>query len=796
MSISLSSFLAHNVAGQKRTGQKQFVFFADDVVYKGPYPAKSPRFENVIFRSDIFTAWGTPCVVKPLDVIETPDGPFIRFPNIMAGYPIESETYTEPKTGLTYEVRINAPILDVLHALPANPWITAEASDLILALIHCNILGVGDMNLRNSLVNPATREFFVIDYDDNLGTDRDDATFYFNKSPAKALRWAERVAPLYAEVADRLEPLRTDPLVAQYELLDRVERAINLLRQYATLATPAPEPKPSTRRPKASPAVAKSPAKASKDPTGIYFFEKGPYFELSNYWMKKDGTTLLVIDEIEFKSSEHAFQFYKFYYPEASPETLAYAELIRNAATPNDARLLAGQKVKGGFQSRMNAPIKAYQDRAHINPAWDQIRVDLMRTVLYYKFTQNPHCQDILLGTDNRALYENSPYDAFWGVGKDQTGSNWLGRLLVELRDRLREESAPGELPQPHPIGQMVWKGIRGGATKTYSGIDFDVAKSAMQKYIRRRMTQKAILAGIELYRLGEVGGGPAVTNTFNRIGIIANEDVGVANLPLVLAITQMVESGTRDLAALVAMIQLLAESPKTRLMSHAWRTYAHPEGRAVARELGVALDTEFSATDRDYIETYQNDPIFLESDPVELRDYILIFRRRLEARDLNAFTWAYFFLEAMGQDKVGKRNKYLDGAHRGTTTHPTILLWQVLGQILPPAVHDILVEAYYNHAENRPFLQHAILIAIYNLGYESFDLTPYIEFWRVQPVLTQMVEGQFTLEVDPFVIDKHTAAGRRSGMTERDFVIEGSIVIPQDPTYYNELMEQIYQTR
>ena len=56
-------------------------------------------------------------------------------------------------------------------------------------------------------------------------------------------------------------------------------------------------------------------------------------------------------------------------------------------------------------------------------------------------------------------------------------------------------------ISQAPVIGQMVWKGLRGGASKTYSGIDFDVAKSALQKYIRRDMQQKAILTAIELYR-------------------------------------------------------------------------------------------------------------------------------------------------------------------------------------------------------------------------------------------------------------------------------------------------------
>ena len=91
------------------------------------------------------------------------------------------------------------------------------------------------------------------------------------------------------------------------------------------------------------------------------------------------------------------------------------------------------------------------------------------------------------------------------------------------------------EVVMPRNIGQMTWKGLRGGSSKTYSGLDLDVVKSALQKYIRRNMPQKALLSAIELYRFGEVGGIAAVTNMYNRLAIIANEDIGPANLSLVL---------------------------------------------------------------------------------------------------------------------------------------------------------------------------------------------------------------------------------------------------------------------
>lgn len=345
-------------------------------------------------------------------------------------------------------------------------------------------------------------------------------------------------------------------------------------------------------------------------------------------------------------------------------------------------------------------------------------------------------------------------------------------------------------------VGQMIWKGLRGGATKTFSGIDFDVAKSALQKYIRRNMPQKAILAAIELYRLMEVGGDPGVSNMYNRLAIIANEDIGPANLPLALEVTRLVESGNRNIYRLVTMVQLMSESPKTRMMSHAWHTYANPEGRAVATNIGLPVDTTFIQSDIEYINENRNSDLFMTNDPENIRPYVLIFLKRLYEKDFNAFSWAYFFMETAKDITLTKRKKYIDGNTRSTTGKSDILLWKVLGKILPPETHNILVEAYYNHTENRPVLQNAILIALYGLPYTKLDIEPSVEIWRQQPVLQQMLDGEFPLEVDAFAIDKHTRKGRTLGLGIKEFVDEGATVVPQSEQFYSKTLEQIYRQR
>ena len=70
---------------------------------------------------------------------------------------------------------------------------------------------------------------------------------------------------------------------------------------------------------------------------------------------------------------------------------------------------------------------------------WESIKVEVMRRALQLKF-QNPELRAKLLATGDARLEEDSPWDTFWGVGKSGKGENMLGRLLMELRNELKEE--------------------------------------------------------------------------------------------------------------------------------------------------------------------------------------------------------------------------------------------------------------------------------------------------------------------------------------------------------------------
>lgn len=83
------------------------------------------------------------------------------------------------------------------------------------------------------------------------------------------------------------------------------------------------------------------------------------------------------------------------------------------------------------------------RDRARpLRPDWEQVKDDVMRRAVRRKFEAHPELRQVLLATGAEPIVENAPKDWYWGCGKDGTGKNMLGRILMEVRAALRE-SAP-----------------------------------------------------------------------------------------------------------------------------------------------------------------------------------------------------------------------------------------------------------------------------------------------------------------------------------------------------------------
>lgn len=85
----------------------------------------------------------------------------------------------------------------------------------------------------------------------------------------------------------------------------------------------------------------------------------------------------------------------------------------------------------------MNPKIVEY-NYVKMRSDWDTIKNNIIKKGLMAKFSQNELLKSKLLSTENKNIIQDSPYDSYWGIGRDKNGQNMLGKLLMEIRSELR----------------------------------------------------------------------------------------------------------------------------------------------------------------------------------------------------------------------------------------------------------------------------------------------------------------------------------------------------------------------
>ena len=343
--------------------------------------------------------------------------------------------------------------------------------------------------------------------------------------------------------------------------------------------------------------------------------------------------------------------------------------------------------------------------------------------------------------------------------------------------------------PVNSSIGKMINKGMNGGSL-TFSGLDVGAVRSGVQKYIRRNETVKAIMCGVEMYRMIEVDCKALQSNLFNRLAIIAAEDIGPANVELMLKMIKINLDDNRDIYQMVSMIQLMSQSSKTRIMSHLYRAYCHPDGMKIAQEKGLDIQDQY---DTNFIQNHGL-TIFKPEDPNDLMVYTLMMYKRLtsEQQDqrVKALYWLGYFIRDMDKyPKVGARNR---------KTKPLVIVWAMLQLLMKPRTWEILMKACFKLSESRPFYMAAFTMLIYDITENNnndidISLDQLTKCWTNHEFLTQLLQGQHTLQLDDYVIDMHTKEGRKQGKNRQDFVQQGATIELQDLNLYDPILEQIY---
>jgi ribA/ribD-fused uncharacterized protein len=125
------------------------------------------------------------------------------------------------------------------------------------------------------------------------------------------------------------------------------------------------------------------------------------------------------LDGEQWPSVEHYYQAMKF-------EESEYRESIRNATHPADATKLGKSKKHGRRKD------------------WDKVKVTYMTRATYIKCRTHPEVAAALLASGEKPIVETSQYDYFWGCGRDMRGNNAFGKILMGVREKLREEMNQG----------------------------------------------------------------------------------------------------------------------------------------------------------------------------------------------------------------------------------------------------------------------------------------------------------------------------------------------------------------
>jgi len=137
----------------------------------------------------------------------------------------------------------------------------------------------------------------------------------------------------------------------------------------------------------------------------------------------------LTIEGISYRTAEHAYQAMKTTDPRIRREIAAMR-------SPYDA--------------------KNYWKDRQPRPDWEDIKLDVMRKILGFKFAPGTSWHTKLMGTGNEELIEyNNWGDRKWGAQVKNladgtvhiSGENRLGNLLMEIREEHRANGAPGRAP-------------------------------------------------------------------------------------------------------------------------------------------------------------------------------------------------------------------------------------------------------------------------------------------------------------------------------------------------------------
>lgn len=321
----------------------------------------------------------------------------------------------------------------------------------------------------------------------------------------------------------------------------------------------------------------------------------------------------------------------------------------------------------------------------------------------------------------------------------------------------------------------------------SYNGYNAGELKSWLQKAIRRNKPEEAAWSAVELYTLPKQS---VVTNLFNRLRIIAMEDIGVANPEAVSCVEKILSSletekekpklpvkadGVLKIAKLAAY---LARSKHLRLCSDYKAVFMTPEIRPQLMKIFPTIYTKEHIVTLDFVAKTDDVKVLGKKMVEMLREkndcsfYIMAKILDLETlpfKTMRSQKPAYYILaliEKLAKDlevtfspEIDILTKWLKGGIINSKIDYNLPLYYAMLMILK---RDEMVKPGFKCAK------------------DPIEVTNFIPNVKIP-------------KVPEYALDKHTAAGIRAGKTAIDFANEGAFVENEDETLANTKFRELY---